>query len=290
MISAVLKRHFSGAVEKGILLWVKFQGSKAVRVDTTGASSVYDVVKLMQRELAPVAKQYGISRLDLVTLDGKKAIFSDSVASICVGVSAETPLTLLPVVKKIFVRKMMKKSDAGEDFEEVITERSKDIRLILEGRGRGLCKLSDPGNVVTKLEQVEDGEKYDVCSWYEQSIVNEVRWQQREDQAMEEEVILAFKNFLQQEVGECIEELPRQLYALDGKILQEWEGIFRVGETLYLCEAKHYMSLDQRYGAGQGQSGGLSRSGPPGDKKAEEKKEKKYEPVAPPFGREAEKA
>lgn len=106
--------------------------------------------------------------------------------------------------------------------------------------------LSDPTNRITKFKQLVDGEKYNVYSRYEQSFADEVRWQQVEDKAMEEETLLAMKSFLIEHLGPSVIEMPTDIMGSDGKtIVQEWDAIFKVDDVLYLCEAKHKMTLSQ---------------------------------------------
>ena len=106
--------------------------------------------------------------------------------------------------------------------------------------------MSDPKNRITKFKQLIDGEKYNVFSRYEKSFADQVRWQQVEDKAMEQETLLAMKRFLINHLGLSVTEMPTDILGLDGKtIIQEWDAVFKAHDVLYLCEAKHNMTLKQ---------------------------------------------
>ena len=63
---------------------------------------------------------------------------------------------------------------------------------------------------------------------------------------MEEETLLAMKSFLINHLGPSVIEMPTDLMGSDGKtIVQEWDAVFKVDDVLYLCEAKHNMTLKQ---------------------------------------------
>jgi hypothetical protein len=104
--------------------------------------------------------------------------------------------------------------------------------------------LTNPKKRVTKFKQLVDGEKYNVYSRYEQSFVQKKRRHQIEDKAMEKETLLAMKSFLINHVGHSVIEMPTDIMGSDGKtIVQEWDAVFKVDDVLYLCVAKHNMTL-----------------------------------------------
>ena len=127
----------------------------------------------------------------------------------------------------------------------MVVESDADMEKIYEGKGSALYLISEPKKRLTKLKQLKDGEKYGVFSRYEQSFAEELRWQQREDMAMEKEVALALKNYLHSHLGTNVIEMPTDVYGSNGKIAQEWDAAFKVDDVLYLCEAKHVMSSDK---------------------------------------------
>jgi hypothetical protein len=124
-------------------------------------------------------------------------------------------------------------------------ESDADMKEIYESKGSALYLISEPRKRLTKFKQLKDGEKYGVYSRYEQSFSQELRWQQHEDMAMEEEVAQAMKKYLRLHVGSNVTELPRKVFGSDGNVVQEWDAVFKVENVLYLCESKHVMSVDK---------------------------------------------
>ncbi len=54
------------------------------------------------------------------------------------------------------------------------------------------------------------------------------------------------KRFLFPHLGNEVTDMPTDVLGSDGKtIVQEWDAVFRVGDVLYLCDAKHNMTLDR---------------------------------------------
>jgi superfamily II DNA or RNA helicase len=120
-----------------------------------------------------------------------------------------------------------------------------DMEKIYENKGSALYKITEPKKRITKFKQLKDGETYGVFSRYEQSFSEEIRWQQKEDAAMEEEVGLALKNYLHSHLGSTVNDMSTEVFASKGKTVQEWDAAFMVDDVLYLCEAKHVMSSDK---------------------------------------------
>jgi hypothetical protein len=149
-------------------------------------------------------------------------------------------------IKNIFVQDIDEECRPLDSFTEVVVRKEADLKQIFEGKGSALYLLSNPKKRITLLEQLVDGEKYNVYSRYEKSFVDELRWQQLEDRAMEEETYLAMKRFLFNELADSVVDMPTDIMGSDEKtIVQEWDAVFRDGDVLYLCEAKHNMSLKQ---------------------------------------------
>ena len=61
---------------------------------------------------------------------------------------------------------------------------------------------------------------------------------------MEAETWLSFKTFLRENLLASSIELPTDFYDSKGKdTIQEWDGALLSGDTLYLLEAKHFMTV-----------------------------------------------
>ena len=91
------------------------------------------------------------------------------------------------------------------------------MKQIFARKGEALYQLTNPKKRVTKFKQLIEGEKYNVYSRYEKSFADEIRWQQVEDKAMEEETLLAMKSFLINHLGPSVIEMPTDIM---GSILE----------------------------------------------------------------------
>ena len=177
-------------------------------------------------------------------IDGEKYnVYSRYEKSFVVKTQESTTTTQ----KTIFVQDIDEKCrPIANQFSKFIVESDKDFRALYGTKGEALYQPGNPELKITKFKQLIDGERYNVYSRYEQSFVDNVRWQQMEDQAMEQETYLAVKRFLVSQLGDSIADMPTDILGSDGKtIVQEWDAVFRDGDVLYLCEAKHNMTLDQ---------------------------------------------
>jgi hypothetical protein len=59
-------------------------------------------------------------------------------------------------------------------FTRVLIESNDDLKQTFGGKGEALYKLSKPMDRITKMKQLEEGEKYNVFSRYERSFAEEV--------------------------------------------------------------------------------------------------------------------
>jgi len=235
-------------------LWVKHNGSQAIKVSTAGCKDISDFAKAIKKELPQQLSAFDSNQLTLHKTLTDAALEPDiPIVSISdAGLSAKSPLfvktqeSITATQKTIFVQDIDEECRPVDSFTKVIVENNDDLKQIFEGKGSALYQLSNPKDRVTKMKQLIDGERYNVYSRYEQSFVGEVRWQQMEDQAMEQETYLAVKRFLVSQLGDSVADMPTDILGLDGKtIVQEWDAVFRDGDVLYLCEAKHNMTLEQ---------------------------------------------
>ena len=62
---------------------------------------------------------------------------------------------------------------------------------------------------------------------------------------MEAETLLAMKSYLAGKLLASPVDLPTDIHDSDGRKLQEWDGALLSGNTLYLLEAKHSMSMEK---------------------------------------------
>ena len=234
-------------------LWVKHNGSQAIKVSTSGCKDISDLAKAIKKELPKQLSAFDSNQITLHTSLTDAALEPDFlIASIsAAGLSAELPLfvktqeSITTIHKTIFVQEIDREWRPIDSFTKVVVENDGDLKEIFEGKGSALYQLSNPKDRVTKMKQLIDGGKYNVYSRYEKSFVDEVRWQQMEDKAMEQETYLAVKKFLICQLGDSVADMPTDILGSDRKtVVQEWDAVFRDGDVLYLCEAKHNMTLE----------------------------------------------
>ncbi|EGF76398.1 hypothetical protein BATDEDRAFT_92756 [Batrachochytrium dendrobatidis JAM81] len=210
-------------------------------VSTAGCLNISDLAKAIKQELSPKLNSYSSAQLTLHKTSDDTALEPDlPLASISTaGLSAKLPL----IVKTL---EPAPKCCPLDSFSKYLVESNDDLKQILEGKGSALYQLFNPKDKIIKFKQLINGEKYNVYSRYERSFADEVRWQQNEDQAMEEETHLAVRRFLATHLGPSAVDMPTDIMAADGKtIVQEWNAVFKDGNVLYLCEAKHNMTDKQ---------------------------------------------
>ncbi|KAK5668186.1 hypothetical protein QVD99_005223 [Batrachochytrium dendrobatidis] len=223
-------------------------------VSTAGCLNISDLAEAIKQKLpnqfsAIDSNQISIHQsLQDAPLEPDLPLASISTA----GLSAKLPLIVktlgssAPAQKTIFIQDIDEKCCPLDSFSKYLVESNDDLKQILEGKGSALYQLFNPKDKIIKFKQLIDGEKYNVYSRYERSFADEVRWQQNEDQAMEEETHLAVRRFLATHLGPSAVDMPTDIMAADGKtIVQEWNAVFKDGDVLYLCEAKHNMTDKQ---------------------------------------------
>ena len=243
--------RYSSSLSK---LWVKHNGSQAIKVSTAGCKDISDFAEAIKQKLSPKLNSYSADQLTLhKTLTDaplRPGLTIEELSKFVEPNTDESPLfvktqeSITTVQKTIFVQDIDEDCRPVDSFAEFIVENNDDLKQIFEGKGSALYQLSNPKDRVTKMKQLIDGERYNVYSRYEQSFVDEVRWQQMEDQAMEQETNLAVKRFLGSQLGDSVADMPTDILGSDGKtIVQEWDAVFRDGDVLYLCEAKHDVTL-----------------------------------------------
>ncbi|CAM6081579.1 unnamed protein product [Calypogeia fissa] len=234
----------SGIAEKTVI-WVRFGSHWPVSIDPGNAKVVSQLLQIIKRTLSPATDPFSISELKLMKPNGLMALPKDQVDLLLPMVSYETPLCIVQPQKTIYIRNVDEDLRPLLSYTEVSVECNADVTLIWEGKGSGLIKLSHLGKKLTKFDQLEDGGRYAVFSRYEYSMMDEVRWQQREDQAMKVKIAQAVRTFLLRKLGEAVKDLPTDFYYPHGGIAQEWDAIYRVSDTIYLCQAKHVMSIEK---------------------------------------------
>jgi hypothetical protein len=231
-------------------IWVKLNGGPSSQVPISGCTNIDDFAKKVQKEFMINSQVTLFGSLDKKSLRPGLQIKDFFKTDDFKNNTDESPLfaKIIPISKDeiaskiIYVRDIDGECRPLDSFTDVLIESDADVKEIYEGKGSALYQITQPKSRVTKLKQLKHGEKYDVYSRYEQSYQQEHRWQQSEDMAMEEEVALALKDCFHFRFGSTLLNMPRKIYGTDGEVAQEWDAVFKVGDVLYLCEAKHVMS------------------------------------------------
>ncbi len=238
---------------EALKLWVKHNGSPSTQVLVNGCINVDDFAKKVKQELNTSSQialftsldqkalRPGLALKDLLKTDDFKN--NTDVSPLFVKI---IPATQDPIASKtIYIQDIDEECKPLDSYSKFLVESDADLKEIYESKGSALYLISEPKTKLTKFKQLKDGEKYSVFSRYEQSFADEVRWQQKEDAAMEEEVALALKNYLHSHLGSAVIDMPTDVFGSKGNIVQEWDAAFKVDDVLYLCEAKHVMSTDK---------------------------------------------
>ncbi|KAI3655834.1 hypothetical protein MP638_006493 [Amoeboaphelidium occidentale] len=234
-------RSYSTAHRRGYL-WVKKGGDDSFKVPISGCVDVYDFSQNVKKELNATCS------VMLFTAPGKEALaptlkMEDLLHTDAFKRNSDTsPLYTEIASKTIFIRDIDEECRPLKTFTKFLVENDAGLRGIFENKGSSLFRVSDPDKKITSFLQLEDGEKYEVHSRYEKSFIDKVRWQQMEDKAMEHEVGLAMKNYLEKQLGSNVVSAPTKVFGPNNHVVQEWDAALKAGETLYLCEAKHVMS------------------------------------------------
>lgn len=245
-------------------LWVKYNGSQAFIVSTAGCrviSEFTEVIRLklpkqlaafdsneltIHKTLTDAALSPGLSIADLSKYVDPNTVESPLFVKIQESITFAQKATDTIAQKSIFIQDIDDECRPIDSFSMFVVESNDDLIRIFEGKGSALSQLSNPKDKITKFKQLIEGERYRVTSRYEKSVVGEERWQQTEDKAMEQETCLTMKRFLAIHLGSSVVDMPTDILGPDkATIVQEWDAIFKVGDILYLCEAKHNMSFNQ---------------------------------------------
>lgn len=74
------------------------------------------------------------------------------------------------------------------------------------------------------------------------TIRKDVDWSQIEDKAVEDETLLAVKNFLNKMFKLTVEIFPHRIMYKNQESIMEWDGILTCDNKVFLLETKHKMT------------------------------------------------
>jgi hypothetical protein len=247
------RQRYYSTPKEALKLWVKHNGSPSTQVPVNGCINLDDFADKVKQKLNTSSQIAVFTSLDKEAVDPGLAIKDLFKMDGLKNNTSKTPLfvKVIPTTQDTIASKTIHIRDIDEEckpldsYTEVVVECDAHIKEIYENKGSALYKITEPKKRITMFKQLKDGEKYGVFSRYEQSFDDEVRWQQKEDMAMEEEVALALKSYLHLHLGSTVIDMPTDVFGINGNIVQEWDAAFKVDDVLYLCEAKHVMSSDK---------------------------------------------
>lgn len=162
--------------------------------------------------------------------------------------SGESPLLvkIIPATQDSIATKSIYIGETNEDGEFMGEYKRRLIRndhdfMKLIKNSDGLVHLSSPDDVLLSFYDIKDGQKYQLYKFAQ----NFQSWQKKEADAMEAETLLSVKAYIMEKLSASPIDLPTDIYDSTGKQVQEWDGILFSGDTLYLLEAKHSMSIEK---------------------------------------------
>ncbi|CAG8663842.1 2626_t:CDS:2 [Rhizophagus irregularis] len=88
----------------------------------------------------------------------------------------------------------------------------------------------------------EPGERYQIVAFHITTIRKDVDWSQIEDKAVEDETLLAVKNFLNKMFKLTVEIFPHRIMYKNQESIMEWDGILTCDNKVFLLETKHKMT------------------------------------------------
>ncbi|KAI8916206.1 hypothetical protein EDD86DRAFT_12915 [Gorgonomyces haynaldii] len=245
-------RHYS--VPRVSHLWVKHTGNP-IMVPVTGCPNVSEFLERAKHKLSKKLANYDVDELFLLKSPGQLPLKpSLSLEELCQSIanSDENPLLLTvkktpPPTKTILVRDVDEDGDYEDKFTTFIVQTDADVKELYQcfGQSGGLQRVSDLNlPVITKWADLEDGARYQAHLPRKYSLLKAQRWQENEARAMEDEVRLAAKDFLEEALGVRLLELPRIIKDVGKEDLQEWDGVLYAEDssTIYLIEAKHLVT------------------------------------------------
>ena len=248
MFSRALGRRCYSVPKEALKLWVKHNGSPSIKVSTKSCTDIDDFADKVKQKLntnsqvaiftslEKEAIRSGLSIKDLPSTDGYKNNTDET--PLFVKIIPATPDSI--ATKTIFIGETNEDGKFMGEYKRRILRNDNDLMKLIKNSD-GLIHPSSPDDVLLSFDDIKDGEKYQLYKFAQ----NFQSWQKKEADAMEAETLLAMKTFLIEKHFASYIELPTDIYDSTGKQIQEWDGILLSGDTLYLLEAKHSMSVEK---------------------------------------------
>ena len=232
-----------------VKLWVKHNGSPSTQLSVKGCINIDDFAEKVKQKLNTnsqvalfsslddkEAVDPGLSIKDLLNTEDFKNNTSKTPIFVKLFPTTHDPI----VTKTIYIRDTDEDGEFTDKYVEYQIKNKEDLRDIYKF-GLGLANLAEPNKAIVSFDNIKDGERYQVYK-YSQDFQG---WQKKEADAMEAETLLSMKTYLMEKLLASSINLPTDIYDSKGEQIQEWDGVLLSGDTLYLLEAKHSMSVEK---------------------------------------------
>jgi hypothetical protein len=248
MFSRAIGRRCYSTPKAASKLWVKHNGSPSIKVSTKGCIDIDDFAKKVKQELNTNSQVAFFTSLDKEPIKPWLTI-KELIKTEFKNNSGESPLLvkIVPATQDSIATKTVYIGETDEDgefmgeYKRRILRNDHDLMKVIKPEAQGLIHPSSPDDVLLSFDDIKDGEKYQLYKFAQ----NFQSWQKKEADAMEAETLLSMKTYLMEKLLASSIDLPTDIYDSTGKQIQEWDGILLSGDTLYLLEAKHSMSIEK---------------------------------------------
>ena len=247
MFSRAIGRRCYSTPKAASKLWVKHNGSPSIKVSTKSCIDIDDFADKVKQKLSTNSQVAFFTSLDKEPLDPgltvKELLKPDLINT------SKTPLLvkIIPAsqdqitAKTIYIRDTDDDGELKDEYVKVTVKNKEDLRDIYKN-GKGLIHLDDPKNLIVSFDEIGDGKKYQIYKYWQDF----AGWQKKEADAMEAETLLSMKAYLVEKLRASPLNLPTDFFDGNRGQIEEWDGILLSEDTLYLLEAKHGKSQENR--------------------------------------------
>ncbi|SPQ94623.1 unnamed protein product (mitochondrion) [Plasmodiophora brassicae] len=220
-------------------VWYAVTNSEGVKVMDGGAREHPDELGKLETRM-----------LGVMMPTTHEVLNSDTVLD-SIETSACEPFRIVIPNRVIYVQDIDDQMRYLESFTKITVESDRDVKNVLcEGAGVALQPVSDAlAPVATRMVHLRDSCQYRIVPSDNKPIVEKPKPPVPRNPAVEDKVVGSVRQWLMKHFGEKEGEsaiaLPRKLYHPMDKqqetCLQEWEAVFRIGDTIYLCDAQYHV-------------------------------------------------
>ena len=247
MFSRAIVRRCYSTPKAASQLWVKHNGSPSTQVSTKTCINIDDFADKVKQKLNTNSQVAFFTSLDKEPLDPgltvkellKPDLINTSKIPLLVKIIPPTQDSI--ATKTIYIGETDEDGEFMGEYKRRILRNDHDLMKVIKPEAQGLIHPSSPDDVLLSFDDIKDGEKYQLYKFAQ----NFQSWQKKEADAMEAETLLSMKTYLMEKLLASSIDLPTDIYDSTGKQIQEWDGILLSGDTLYLLEAKHSVSIEK---------------------------------------------